>query len=191
MSSSDINNLLERCRGGDSAAFDELVSAVYAELRKLAAYHLRAERTDHTLQPTALVHEAYVRLARGTERGWQDRAHFLAAAAQVMRHVLVDHARARAAGKRAGQRTQIALDEALEVAATHDVDVLALDDALRRLAEVDPQLARIVELRSFAGLTLVEVAEIVGVSRATVEREWATARAWLRKELSPSEPDPA
>jgi RNA polymerase sigma factor (TIGR02999 family) len=184
VSSGEIDHLLERCRGGDAAAFDELVSAVYAELRKLAAYHLRAERPDHTLQPTALVHEAYVRLARGADRPWQDRAHFLAAAAQVMRHVLVDHARARAAEKRAGQRTQVALDDALELAATENLDVLALDDALRALDEVDPDLARIVELRSFAGLTLVEVAEVVGVSRATVEREWATARAWLRKELS-------
>jgi DNA-directed RNA polymerase specialized sigma24 family protein len=159
VSSGEIDHLLERCRGGDAAAFDALVEAVYAELKRLAAYHLRAERPGHTLQPTALVHEAY------------------------MRHVLVDHARARAADKRVGQRTRVALDEALEVAATHDVDVLALDAVLGTLAEVDPDLARIVELRSFAGLTLVEIAQVVGVSRATVEREWATARAWLRKEL--------
>jgi RNA polymerase sigma factor (TIGR02999 family) len=183
VSSGEIDHLLERCRGGDAAAFDALVEAVYAELKRLAAYHLRAERPGHTLQPTALVHEAYMRLARGSERPWQDRAHFLAAAAQVMRHVLVDHARARAADKRVGQRTRVALDEALEVAATQDVDVLALDAVLGTLAEVDPDLARIVELRSFAGLTLVEIAQVVGVSRATVEREWATARAWLRKEL--------
>jgi RNA polymerase sigma factor (TIGR02999 family) len=187
MPSGDVNELLERCRAGDAAALDELVTAVYAELRRLAAHHLRAERPDHTLQPTALVHEAYVRLAHGHDRPWQDRSHFLAAAAKVMRHVLVDHARARAAGKRAGQRTRLALDDALEVAARADVDLLALDDALHALAEVDPDLARVVELRAFVGLTIVEIAEVVGVSRATVEREWATARAWLRTELTRAE----
>ncbi len=183
MTSDTVTRLVERHRAGDAAALDELLGVVYGELRRLAAWQMRVERDGHTLQPTALVHEAYLRLA-GEDPRWENRAHFFAVAAQVMRHVLVDHARARKADKRGGAATHVVLDEALDVATSQDVDVLALHEALERLASVDPQLARVVELRYFGGLTVPEVAEVVGVSRATVEREWVTARAWLRKELS-------
>ena len=183
MATHDVTHLLERCRDGDAAAFDDLLHAVYGELRRLAAYHMRDARPGHTLQPTALVHEAYLKLVNAPGASWRDRSHFLAAAAQAMRHILVDHARARATGKRAGDAIRIPLDDAVDAAAEGGVDLVALHEALDRLAAVDAQLARIVELRYFAGLTVPEVAETIGVSRATVEREWATARAWLRTEL--------
>jgi RNA polymerase sigma factor (TIGR02999 family) len=182
--SETTTRLLAQVRAGDSAALDQLLGLVYDELRRLAAWQMRAEREDHTLQPTALVHEAYLRLAGRPDPHWENRAHFFAVAAQVMRHVLVDHARARNAGKRAGAKTHVALDEALDVASGQDVDVIALHDAVERLAAVDPRLARVVEMRYFGGLTVPEVAEVTGMSRVTVEREWVTARAWLRKELS-------
>jgi RNA polymerase sigma factor (TIGR02999 family) len=180
--SDTITRLVERYRAGDTDAFEELVRLVYAELRRLAAWQMRGERAEHTLQPTALVHEAYLRLAGDGDPRWENRAHFLAAATRVMRHVLVDHARARNAGKRAG--AAVALDEALEVAAESRVDVVVLHDALERLSAVDPDLAAVVEMRYFGGLTVPEIAEVTGVSRATVEREWASARAWLRRQLS-------
>jgi RNA polymerase sigma-70 factor (ECF subfamily) len=185
VTSDTVTRLVERHRSGDAAALDELMRLVYAELRRLAAWQMRGERDDHTLQPTALVHEAYMRLAATPDPRWENRAHFFAVAARVMRHVLVDHARGRDAGKRAGAKTHVALDEALDVAERRDVDVVALHEAVDRLAAVDPDLAAIVEMRYFGGLTVPEIAEVTGVSRATVEREWVTARAWLRTELAP------
>jgi RNA polymerase sigma-70 factor, ECF subfamily len=183
---SDVTALIERHRNGDAAAFDELMAALYDELRRLAAYHLRAERDGHTLQPTALVHEAYLRLCNAPAATWQTRAHFLALAARVMRNILVDHARARSTGKRAGRNAQVELDEALAVAAAQQVDLVELDEVLGQLAALDPDLCRVVELRCFGGLTVAETAEVLGVSPATVDREWATARAWLRQRLAPS-----
>ena len=186
MPPTDISALIERHRNGDGAAFDELMTALYEELRRLAAYHLRAERSGHTLQPTALVHEAYIRLCGREAPAWESRAHFMALAARVMRNVLVDHARARATDKRAGLNAQVELEEALAVADSQGVDMLVLDEALGQLADLDPDLCRVVELRCFGGLTVPEVAETLGVSRATVDRDWATARAWLRRRLAHS-----
>lgn len=159
---------------------------VYDELRRLAASYVRRERAGQTLQATALVHEAYLRLAGARERPWTGRTHFLAIAAISMRQILVDRARRRAAGKRGGARERITLDESL-LSDTPDgagVDLVALDDALQRLAALDPQQARIVELRYFGGLTVEETAEVVGVSAATVKRQWTVARAYLKRALA-------
>jgi RNA polymerase sigma factor (TIGR02999 family) len=179
-----ITQLLIEWNDGRDAALEDLLPLVYGELRRLASRKLRRERPDHTLQPTALVHEAYIRLIDQRRVRWQNRAHFYAVAAQVMRRILVDRARARAADKRGAgwQRVTLVGDKAS--AGSRDVDVLSLDDALRRLAAFDPQQERIVELRYFGGLTLDETAEVIGISIATVKREWAIARAWLRSELS-------
>ena len=179
-----ITQLLERWSGGDSSALDELTPLVYAELRQVAAAYLRRERPGHTLQATALVNEAYVRLV-GQRRGrWQGRKHFYGIAARLMRQVLVEHARRHGAEKRGGGRSAVTLGHAEEVAGAPEVDVLAVHEALERLAAFDPQQARIVELRFFGGLSIGEAAEALGVGHATVEREWGLARAWLRKELS-------
>jgi RNA polymerase sigma-70 factor (ECF subfamily) len=156
---------------------------VYAELRRTAARYLRRERSGHTLQPTALVHEAYVRLIDQRDVQWQNRAHFLGFAAQVMRHILVDHARAHSAGKRGGGAARVTLSEALVVPEERDVDLVALDDALTALAALNAQQARAVELRYFGGLSIEEAAEVLGVSTATVRRDWTVARAWLRREM--------
>lgn len=164
-------------------ALESLLPLVYDELRRIAAGFLRHERRDHTLQPTALVNEAYLRLLGQRSVDWQNRAQFLGIAAQAMRRVLVDHARARAAGKRGGPQTRVTLDEVHAVSPGEDVDVLALDEALEELAEFDARLARVVELRFFGGLTNPEVAEALGISVATVDRERATAVAWLRRRL--------
>jgi RNA polymerase sigma factor (TIGR02999 family) len=157
---------------------------VYDEMRRLAASYLRQQRSDHTLQPTALVHEAYLKLIDVSQVDWQDRAHFFAVAAQTMRHILVDHARAVAADKRGGGAQKIALDEAVSFSnQPQDIDLLALDEALQRLAEQDEQQSRIVELRFFGGLTVEETAEVLRISPATVKREWSTARAWLFRQM--------
>jgi RNA polymerase sigma factor (TIGR02999 family) len=161
---------------------DALSPALYGELRRLAAGYLRRERTGHTLQPTALVHEAYMRLAEQRQLAWQNRAQVLGVAAQLMRRILVDHARARARVKRAGLLTRVTFD-GLEVGAERDVDLVALDDALRELAGVDEQLSRVVELRYFGGLTVEEVADVLETSPRTIDRAWATARAWLRRHI--------
>ena len=156
---------------------------VYEELRRQAARQLRRERADHTLRPTALVHEAYLRLLGQDRAQWQNRAQFYAVAARIMRRVLVDHARQRAAHKRAGSWCRVSLVEGLAALPAMDVDVLALDRALEELARLDPQRARVVELRFFGGLTLDEAAEALGVSPATVTRSWRMARAWLFRRL--------
>jgi RNA polymerase sigma factor (TIGR02999 family) len=186
----DVTALLRAWARGERAALDELLPLVYGELRRQAARCLRAQPAGHTLQPTALVHEAYLRLVDrdGTGADWQDRCHFFAVAARVMRSVLVDHARARRTAKRGGGAHALTLDAAAAAAAAErssdpGVDVELLDEALTRLATLDPRQARVVELRYFAGLSIGEVAEALGVSHATVEREWKTARLWLRREL--------
>lgn len=179
-----VTDLLHAWAAGEAGASDELVRLVYAELRRQARHVLRREGEGHTLQATALVHEAWLRLDGQHDARWQSRTQFLAVAAQTMRRVLVDHARARRALKRGGGGTQVTLGEADHAAAaTEDVDVLALDDALARLATMDPRKARLVELRYFAGLSMPEAAAALGISLATVGREWAVARMWLRREL--------
>jgi RNA polymerase sigma-70 factor (ECF subfamily) len=179
----NVTAVLEALRRGDAEAFDALLGLLYRDLRRIAGGYFRDEREGHTLQPTALVHEAYLRLVEQQGTHWQSRAHFLNAAAQVMRRILVDHARARGANKRGGAGVRVVLDEAVAGAPERGPDLLALDDALRKLEKADPRLGRVVELRYFGGLTTKEAAEVLGVSIATVEREWATARAWLRVEL--------
>ena len=157
---------------------------VYRELHRLARRRLRGERVDHTLQATALVHEAYVRLVGQTRMRWQNRAQFFGTAAQLMRRILVDHAREHRAAKRGGHATRVELDEALGVAQAHDVDVLALDIVLDRLEAIDPRQSQLVVLRFFGGLTINEVAEVLEISPATAKREWVTAKIWLRRALS-------
>ena len=168
---------------GDAGALDQLVPLVYAELRRIAARQLRGERSNHTLQPTALVNEVYMRLVDQRQVAWQDRAHFLGVAAQSMRRILVDHARRRDAGKRGDGAAAVSIDNAREIAAAGDLPLLALEDALARLEALDPGLARIVELRAFAGLTIDEAAHVLGVSPSTAKRSWRTAKAWLNREL--------
>jgi RNA polymerase sigma factor (TIGR02999 family) len=169
---------------GDDGALATLLPLVYDELRQLARRHLRGERQGHTLQPTALVHEAYARLVDQERIPWQGRTHFFAMAAETMRRILVDHARKRHAAKRGGQRIQITLDESLAVADRPDVDVIALDDALNGLASLDATQAKLVELRFFSGLGIEETATVLGVSPATVKREWSAAKAWLYREMT-------
>lgn len=160
---------------------------VYGELRRLAHYYLQRERSDHTLQSTALVHEAYLRLAGQNPPQWQNRAHFFGIAAHVMRQILVEYARAHSAAKRGGPSVcMLTLDDALEIQQKTNVDVIALDGALDRLSELDPQQSRIVELRFFAGLTIEDTSEVMGISPATVKRDWTSARAWLHREIAGS-----
>lgn len=168
---------------GDSRALNQLLPLVYAELRRIAARHIRNERVDHTLQPTALVHEVYLRLVDQRQVDWRDRAHFLGVAARLMRRILVDHARRHDARKRGAGARCVSIDDAKELAAPQEMPVLALEHALDRLEKVDPELARIVELRAFGGLTIEEVAHVLNVSASTVKREWRTAKAWLNREL--------
>jgi RNA polymerase sigma factor (TIGR02999 family) len=180
-----VTQLLLEWGAGDRAALDQLVPLVFDELRRLAHSYLRRERAEHTLQPTALVNEAYLRLADQRRVNWQSRAHFFGIAANLMRQILVDHARQRAAEKRGGADLQrLSLTQAERVVNHEDVDVLALNEALERLNGFDEQQARIVELKFFAGLTIEETAEVLNVSHATVERDWKLARAWLKRELS-------
>jgi len=161
---------------------------VYDELRRLANHYLQRERNDHTLQSTALVHEAYLRLAGPNTPQWQNRAHFFGIAARIMRQILVEYARAHSAAKRGGGGAcKITLDESLELAQKTDIDVVALDGALERLSELDPQQSRIVELRFFTGLTIEDTAEVMDLSPATVKRDWTSARAWLHREIARSE----
>jgi RNA polymerase sigma factor (TIGR02999 family) len=178
------SELLVRWQGGDAAALDSLIPLLYGELRKLARAYLRRERPDHTLQSAALVHEAYVRLAGDTSHNCENRAHFFGIAARLMREILVDHARRRAAAKRGAGISDITLNEALSIPQQQNVDLVLLDDALQRLAALDERQCRIVELRFFAGLSIEDTSEALGVSAATVSREWTTARVWLRHELA-------
>jgi RNA polymerase sigma factor (TIGR02999 family) len=161
---------------------------VYEELRRLAHHYLRQERTDHTLQSTALVHEAYLRLAGQNPPQWQNRAHFFGIAAHVMRQILVEYARGRGAAKRGGNACRLTLDDAIALPGQLDVDVVQLDRALTELAELDNQQSRIVELRFFAGLTIEDTSEVLGISPATVKRDWVTARAWLYRAMTGEAP---
>lgn len=180
----DVTNLLLAWNKGDSAALDRLAPLVYKDLRHLARRYMRSETAGHTLQPTALVHEAYVRLVNQNRVNWQNRAHFYGIAARIMRRILVDHARARGAGKRGAGLQRVTLVDSKTPTVSADIEVMALDEALRRLAVFDPQQERIVELRYFGGLTIDETAEVIGISTATVKREWTIAKAWLRAQLS-------
>ncbi len=180
-----VTELLVDWGRGDRSALERLMPAVYAELHRLAEQHLARERTDHTLQATALVHEAYLRLVDQRSVRWQNRAHFFGIAAQLMRRVLVDYARRRDAAKRGDGARPLSLEEAADQAPSRPLDILDLDRALDRLAALDPQQGRLVELRFFGGLTVEESAEVLGVSARTVKRDWRAARAWLYRELHP------
>jgi len=184
--SNQVTELLIRWRDGDKAALDALMPLVYSELRRIANRYLQGERSDHTLQSTALVHEAYVRMTNQQLPQWQNRAHFFAVAAQLMRQILVDHARTHRASKRGGDVYKLALEDAEEQRQPVDVDVVALDDALKTLAAMDSQQSRVVELKFFGGLSNEDTAEVLGVSTSTVKRDWTTARAWLFRELNRS-----
>lgn len=181
--SASVLQLLQEWRAGDQEAYARLIPLVYAELRRVARGHLRREGRDHSLQPTVLVHEAYLRLA-GADVDWQNRTHFLSVAATVMRRILVERARARQARKRGGDDVRVTMPEALAGAASDPVDVLMLDQAIERLAAIDERQAQAVELYYFGGLSHPEIGETLGVSVATVERDLRHARAWLRRHLS-------
>jgi len=174
-----ITDLLLELSKGNAPAIDALLPVVYEELKGLAAHFLRRERANHTLQPTALVHEAYLKLIDQTRANWQNRAHFFGIAAQVMRRILVDHARAGGAQKRGAEFLKLELDENIDKAIEISQELVALDDALRELDRIDPQKAKLVELRYFGGLTFEETAEVLGVSVITVKRHWRVAKAWL------------
>ncbi len=180
----DVTRLLDAFGSGDREAAHALLPYVYEELRRIARGHLRRERSDHTLSTTALVHEAYLRLVDQTHAHWQNRAHFFAVAATAMRRILVDYARARRADKRGGGQVLLSLEEAGELAVTQAEELIALDEALSRLAQHDARQARIVECRYFAGLTIEETAVALGVSPGTVKMGWSMAKAWLFREMT-------
>ncbi len=183
--SQSITRLLKNWSEGDRDALDALLPLVYDELHRQAARYLRRERDDHTLQTTALIHEAYVKLIDQRNVQWQNRAHFFGIAANAMRRILVDHARTRKREKRGGSGVKLQLDEAINVSTgERDIDLVALDEALDRLAAMDDRQARIVELRYFSGMTEDETAEVLGISPATVRRDWHMAKAWLHRQLS-------
>jgi RNA polymerase sigma factor (TIGR02999 family) len=179
----EVTALLSAWRGGDTNALERLIPIVYQDLRRVAARCMRSEKSGHTLQTTALVHEAYLRLTREQDRTWENRAHFFGVAAQIMRNLLVDHARAATRGKRGGGALEIVTHDAPSLTTIAPEDLLAVDEALRRLGEIDPRTSRVVELRFFVGLTNEEAAEVLGTSETTVKREWSTAKSWLRAEL--------
>lgn len=181
--SHEVTQILQDWSGGDASAAERLMPLVYDELRKLARSYLRRERSDHTLQPTALVNEAYLKLVDQSRVSWQDRHHFFGIAAQMMRRVLVDHARANAAQKRGGQRDKVSLDDANLHTGERAAELVELDDALQRLAAVFPRKSKVVELRFFGGFSVAESAEILGVSDKTVMREWESAKLWLYREM--------
>jgi len=178
-----VTLLLRDFQQGDDAKASRLVELIYPELKKLAQTRFRAERGGHLLQPTALVHEAYLKLVEHDDHNWESRAHFYAAAANVMRRILIDCARARNADKREGERLATALDEAVTLTGEQSTDLLDLDRALSELEQFSPRQARVVELRYFTGLSVPEVARALGVNARSVDRDWATARAWLRGKL--------
>ncbi|MCC6745929.1 MAG: sigma-70 family RNA polymerase sigma factor [Acidobacteria bacterium] len=182
--SGDVTGLLRRFTDGDAEAANRLVPLVYSELRRIASSMLSRERREHTLQPTALVNEAFLRLVDQRSVTWQNRAHFFAVSATLMRRVLVDHARAHRAEKRGGMETRVTLDDAHVGGRERDVDVVVLDLALDRLAQRDEAAARLVELRFFAGLTVREISEVLGRSEASIQRDWATTRSWLFRAMT-------
>ena len=182
--SHDVTNLLIQLSQGNKQVTDEIFPLIYDELKRIAGGYLKNEREEHTLQPTALVHEAYLKLIDQTRVSWQNRAHFLGVAAQVMRRILVDHARHRGAEKRFGRLDKLQLNENIDKVVEMDSELVALDDALKSLAKVDPALAKLVELRFFGALTFEETAEVMGISPRTAKRHWQLARAWLYRNLS-------
>jgi RNA polymerase sigma-70 factor, ECF subfamily len=179
----DLTQLLKECSNGKQEALYELLPAVYTELRRLASSYLRRERPDHTLQATALVHEAYLKLIDQHSVNWQNRAHFFGVAAQLMRRILVDHARTHLREKRGGQMQRLSLDDAISWAEERDVDLVVLDDALTELAKFDERKSRLVELRFFSGLSIEETAEILRIAPSTVLRDWSLAKAWLYNQI--------
>jgi len=179
-----VSRLLRAWGSGDLQARDELVPVVYRELRRRAGAYLRRERSDHTLQPTALVHEAYVRLTAQHRVAWQNRAHFFSIAAQMMRRVLIDYAREHLAAKRPGAGVRVTLDDRIGAVQPRECEFIALDRALAELTRIDPRQGQIVELRYFGGLSEQDVGEVLSISRATVTREWQTARAWLYRRMT-------
>jgi RNA polymerase sigma factor (TIGR02999 family) len=181
---SEVTRMLANWSNGDESVLGQLLPLVYNELRRLAERHLRREAPGHTLQATALVHEAYLRLVDQQQVTWQNRAHFFGVAANLMRQILMQHARAKHAEKRGGRQRKIYLDEAGAIAAGQDLDLVALDDALNDLAAVAPRQSRVVELRFFGGLSVEETAAVLDISPATVKREWNMAKAWLHREIS-------
>jgi RNA polymerase sigma factor (TIGR02999 family) len=183
-SPADVTQLLLAWNNGDRGALDRLIPIVYDELRRLARHHMRLEAANHTLQATGLVNEAYIRLVDQNRVNWQNRAHFFGAAAQIIRRVLVDHARARQRLKRGGDAVKVSLYDDIGAAEAVELDVVGLDHALSELAKLDPQQERIIELRFFTGLSIEETAEALNISPATVKRDWATARAWLYREMT-------
>jgi RNA polymerase sigma-70 factor (ECF subfamily) len=185
----DVTQLLADLQDGRPDTASQLIPLVYDELHRLAHRHMRQERPDHTLQATALVHEAYVRLVNQPQRTWQNRAHFIAVAAQVMRRILVDYARARRTSKRGSAPQRVPLEEPLLFTEEQSDDLVSLDEALERLAKFDARQSRVVELRFFGGLTTDETAEVLGISSKTVKRDWAVARAWLHREVRKARAD--
>jgi RNA polymerase sigma-70 factor (ECF subfamily) len=185
--SSDVTRLLKRLRGGDASAGDALIPLLYSELRAIAARCLKSERAGHTLQPTALVHEAYLKLVDQKSADYRSRGHFMAIAAMVMRRILVNHAQARAAAKRGGGARRVPLGDDAVTGEAPDVDLIALDEALAKLAGRDPRKAKVVEQRFFAGMEMSQIAENLGVSLATVKRDWEYARTWLAREMQAGE----
>jgi len=181
--SQDVTLLLSALTRGDDAAASKLVPVVYGELRRLADNYMRRERVDHTLQATALVHEAYLKLVEQRSVNWQGRAHFFGVAAQLMRRILIDHARGHVRQKRGGEQKKVSLDEAFVFVERQADELVAVDDSLDRLAKIDPRQARVVELRFFGGLSVEEAAEVLGVSPKTVKRDWSVAKAWLYADL--------
>ena len=180
----DVTELLLQWSSGKREAADKLMPLVYPELRRIAKKYLSKERPDHTLQSTALVHEAYLRLVDQNEVNWKDRAHFFSLATQIMRHILVDHARARAADKRGGPAAKLPLEDVRLVPEERSMDLVALDDALQELAKIDPRKGQVVELRFFGGLSVEEIAEVLQVSTKTVARDWNFAKLWLYREVA-------
>lgn len=183
----NVTQLLVEGSKGNKEALDQLLPIVYDELRRQAARYLRQELPGHTLQTTALIHEAYIRLIDQRNVQWQNRAQFFGIAAQLMRRILVDHARTKKRVKRGGSNLRVSLNEALVVTKGSEVDLIALDQALDKLAEIDPQQSRVVELRFFSGLSVAETAEVLDISPATVKRDWSVAKAWLYREISGDE----
>ena len=186
-----VTQLLSDWGKGDQKALDQLMPLVYSELHRLASRYMRSERLGNTLQSTALVSEAYIKLAGSGPIEWQNRAHFFGVAAQIIRHILLDHSRARGSAKRGGGAVALSLDEAVAAPEQRDVDLEALDDALNELAKIDPLQSRIVELRFFAGLSIEETAAVLKVSRSTVKREWVMARTWIFREIARDNPTAA